>query len=300
MSPRRSRRHRAAGALAVLAALAVSTGLLGASLPAPADAQTAQADLLPGLGGLLPLPGGSSSTSQPAAPQAPQPSPAPQPAPPSGSAPSNPLQPLLPGQPPAPQQGAGGGLLQPLLPGGQQGQGAPLPGLGALPPNLLPPGLHLPVGPPATPTAGPGNAWSLTGTKMKLVGSHYDGVATQQVDGKPVKALHFTVDRLEITDLVQKADLGNGKIVTAAAPPGSTSTVSSGPIELYTRDMSGNLSVAGLPGVPLRLSPDTIGLAGLDLSFLQLPTLTLSNVVVNNTLLSGGQLQIPGSHLSVG
>ena len=305
MSPKRSRRRRAASALAVFAALGASTGLLGANLPASAEARTAQADLLPGLGGLLPLPGGASSTSQPSPQPEPQPSsepspepqPSPEPAPPSSSAPANPLQPLLPSQPP-PQQGGGGGLLQPLLPGGQQG--APLPGVGALPPNLLPPGLQLPVGPPATPVEGPGNAWSLTGSSMKLVGSRYDGVTTQQVDGKPVKALHFTVDRLEVTDLVQRAKLSNGETVTAAAPKGSTSTVSSGPIELYTRDMSGTLSVAGLPVVPLRLSPDTIGLGGLDLSFLRLPTLNLNNVVVNNTMLSGGQLSIPGAHLTLG
>jgi len=301
-----------ASAVAVLAALGASTGLLGASLPAPAQAEPVRAGLLPGLGELLPLPSPQPpseppSSEQPSPPEEPSRPPAEQPsAPPSGSP--------APAKPPS----SGGGLLAPLLPGGQRGQqpggqqgqqpGGLLPGVlppsggGPLPalPGPALPGLALPVGPPVAPRAGPGNAWSLTGTSMKLVGSHYHGVETQQVGGQQVRTLHFTVDRLEVGDLVQQADLGNGRIATVAARPGSTSTVTSGPIDLYVREMSGTLSAAGLPAVPLRLTPETLGLANLDLGFLQLPTLDLHHVAVNNALLSGGKLVIPGSRITLG
>lgn len=296
----------------MFAALGVTTGLLDASLPQTAQAQSTDQNPLPGLvGGLLPLPTGSSEPSPSSTSEQP-PSDSPSSSPPSSSedqSSGNPLPrlPVLspPSSAPTPAPGKSpGGLLPGLLPGNPQ-QGGPLPGL--LPPGggqlpilpALPPALHLPVGAPSDPRPGPGRAWTLSGSKMKLGGSRYGGFSDQQVAGRTVKTLHFTVDSLEITNLVQRADLGNGKIVRTAAAPGSVSTIRNGPIELYVEDLSGNLSVAGLPGVPLRLSPDTLGLPNLDLGFLRLPDLTLNNVVVNNADLSGGKLFLPGVHIGI-
>lgn len=130
-------------------------------------------------------------------------------------------------------------------------------------------------------------------------GVQYHGYADQQVAGQTVKTLHFTVDSLQITDLVQRGALGNGRNVRAAGAPGSVSTVTRGPIELYTVELSGTLAVAGFPLVPVTLSPDSLLAPNLDLSFLKLPTITFKNAVVRNVDLNGGTLVIPGAHISL-
>lgn len=172
-------------------------------------------------------------------------------------------------------------------------------------PGLPPPTAAIPAPapkPPALPPEsssdarpGPGRAWTLTGSALKLGGSHFRGVVERDIGGRTVRTLHFTVDRLEITDLVQRGDLGNGKIVRAAGSPGSVSTVTNGPIELYTQELTGTLAAGGYPLVRTTLSADSLAMPNLDLGFLKLPDLTFNDVVVHNTDLSGGTLTIPGS-----
>lgn len=160
---------------------------------------------------------------------------------------------------------------------------------------------RLPAGPTSPPETdpGPGRAWTLTSSNLKLIGSRYHGYAEQDVQGRKVTTLHFTVDKLEITDLVQRGDLQNGKIVKAAGAPRSVSTVSKGPIHLYTQKLTGTLAVAGYPIVPITLSPNSLALPNLDLSFLQLPDLTFKDAVVHNVYLGGGNLHIPGATITV-
>ena len=122
----------------------------------------------------------------------------------------------------------------------------------------------------------------------------YHGYADQDVNGKPVKTLHFTVDRLDIADLVQRGDLGNGTIQKAAAAPGSVSTVTEGPTELYVVQQTGTLSIAGFPLVRMTMSPDTLLLPNLDLSFLSVPEVEFKDVIARNVDLNGGKLHIPG------
>ncbi|RRO15810.1 hypothetical protein EIL87_16655 [Saccharopolyspora rhizosphaerae] len=121
----------------------------------------------------------------------------------------------------------------------------------------------------------------------------------RQVGGSTVRTLHFTVDRLDITDLVQRGELGNGRIIRAAGRPGSTSTVTRGPVELHTQELTGTLAVVGHPLARTTLSADSLAMPDLDLGFLKLPDLTFRDVVVHNTDLSGGTLTIPGSEVTL-
>ncbi|MBQ0927493.1 hypothetical protein KBO27_26430 [Saccharopolyspora endophytica] len=130
----------------------------------------------------------------------------------------------------------------------------------------------------------------MTASALKLVGSRYRGVVER--DG--VRTLHFTVDRLEITDLVQRGDLGNGKILRTAARPGSVSRVVNGPVELYTQELTGTLAIARTT-----LTAESLAVPDLDLGFLQLPELTFTDAVVRNTDLAGGTLTIPGGRVSM-
>lgn len=136
-------------------------------------------------------------------------------------------------------------------------------------------------------------------SKLTLKGVRYHGFATKEVAGEQVKTMHFTVDRMELTDLVQRGRLGNGRVVRVAGAPGSVSTVSEGPIELYTRKLTGTLDVAGYPTVPVTLSPETLLLPNVDSGFLALPKLTFTDAVADNVELGGGTLFIPGAHITL-
>lgn len=191
---------------------------------------------------------------------------------------------------------------------------APLIGSPALgfPPNPLPAppaevrparpaARQLPPGPATPPDTrpGPGRSWTLTASSLTLTGIRYHGYAEQVVAGKEVKTLHFTVDKLEITDLVQRGALGNGQTMAAAARPGSVSTITEGPTDLYTEELTGTLSVAGYPLVPVTLSPDSLALPNVDVSFLTLPSVTFTDAVVRNVDLAGGTLFMPGVHIGL-
>ncbi len=182
--------------------------------------------------------------------------------------------------------------------------GAPTPSSGApVPPSSAPPAPSTPHLPTADPKPGevepgPGRAWTLTSSKLTLIGTHYHGYESREVNGKQVKTLHFTVDKLKIKDLVQRGKLGNGKDIKAASAPGLVSTVTEGPIDLYTQKLTGTLNVLGYPAVPVTLSPDSLLLPNLDLSFLRLSKLTFTDAVVHNVKLGGGNLFIPQVKIS--
>jgi hypothetical protein len=159
--------------------------------------------------------------------------------------------------------------------------------------------VKLPTGPASTSQPGPGREWTLTASNLTLNGVRYQGYSDQQVAGQTVKTLHFTVSSLQITNLVQRGMLGNGQNVRVAAAPGSVSTVTNGPIELYTANLSGTLSVAGFPVAPITLSPDSLLLPDLDLGFLKLPSITFKNATVRNVDLDGGTLFIPGADITL-
>ena len=139
----------------------------------------------------------------------------------------------------------------------------------------------------------------MTSSRLKLSGVRYRGYADRDVRGGSVRTLHFTVDRLEITDLVQRGLLGNGRVQKAAGAPGSVSTVGDGPIELYTQQLTGTLAIAGMPFVPVTLSPDSLLLPNLDLGLLELPEMTFTDVTTRNADLSGGTLRIPGAAITL-
>ncbi|MDI2030020.1 hypothetical protein QFW96_15425 [Saccharopolyspora sp. TS4A08] len=232
--------------------------VLGAFAPAAA---AQDGGLLPDVGELLPLPQAPETSSVPAPPPS-------VPAPTSSAPAPAPLP--VPAPVPTP---------------------APLPVPAPTPVPVAPPAPKpLPPASNSDAEPGPGREWTLTGSALKLVGSRYRGV--EERDG--VRTLHFTVDRLEITDLVQRGDLGNGRVVRTSARAGSVSTVTDGPIELYTRELTGNLGVARTT-----LTADSVLMPDVDLGFLQLPELTFTDVVVRNTDLAGGVLTIPGGRVGL-
>ncbi|WP_219905305.1 hypothetical protein [Actinopolyspora mortivallis] len=167
-------------------------------------------------------------------------------------------------------------------------------------PSDSPSAERLPPAPNQPPDVrpGPGRVWTLTASTLTLEGVRYNGFALKEVDGEQVRTMHFTVDTLRIGDLVQRGGLTGDDSVRVAARPGSVSTITEGPIELYTRKLTGTLNVAGYPLVPMELSPESLLIPDLDLGFLELPKLTFTDAVVRNVELDGGKLFIPGANIA--
>ncbi|WP_025360711.1 DUF6114 domain-containing protein [Kutzneria albida] len=145
------------------------------------------------------------------------------------------------------------------------------------------------VAPPPAPPAG-SRAWTLNASRLRMSGLNFGGVVDAVLSGQVVKVLQFTASDLEITNLVQTADFGNGhKIVTSAAP-GSTSTVSPGSrVTLLTQRLKGNLNLLGIK-IPVDYSAASP-------PPLTIPLVTFTEVTVTNTDLRGGVLRIPGARI---
>lgn len=316
-SPASARKRRAPPRLRTWAALLVLPALVAATGPQPVHdaARDATGPLPGGSARNGPAPTSRAATAAPVAGRCP-PKPAPAP-PPSGGVLAdllNPLTSLLSPAPPKPAPPEPVPGCPPPAPSGPPGSppppqdaNSPMPPPSYAPPQppagvpqLLGPvtALVLPPTEPTDPRPGPGRVWTLTASDLTLHGVRYHGYDVQDVAGRPTTTLRFTVDRLEITDLVQRGWLANGRNVKAAAAPKSVSTIDHGPIELHVLQLTGTLSALGFPLVPLTLSPNTLLLPNLDLSFLKLPVLSFRNVTVRNVDLRGGNLRIPEARIT--
>ncbi|MDR7300970.1 hypothetical protein [Haloactinomyces albus] len=306
-SERASRRYRPWPVLSLCVSLTMVIGLLAVAAPASAQTRAAEEDsdgLVSGLVDLL-LPSDDG-------PGKPRDSPLPSSPPPEGTDPITAPDTTVPGTTtpsvPVPSTTPSPSVRPSspspsVPPPGRPKTSAPEPSPSAQP-EATETGAALPTASPGTPgdaetKPGPGRQWTLTASKLTLIGSRYHGHSMREVDGRQVKTLHFTAQRLEITDLVQRGALGNGTIMRTASAPGRVSTVTDGPVHLYTRRLTGTLDVADYPLVPVTLSPDSLAAPNLDLSFLRLPTLTFTDAVVHNVELSGGRLFIPDAHISL-
>jgi hypothetical protein len=126
---------------------------------------------------------------------------------------------------------------------------------------------------------------------LELGGLNFTGVEEVPLDGALVKVLKFTSTSMKITNLVQTADLGDGRSLVTEAAPGSVSTVDSGKIDLYTLRLKGNLDIIGIK-IP-------VDYTAANPPPLNIPFVTFTEVTVQNTDLRGGVLKIPGAHISV-
>lgn len=139
--------------------------------------------------------------------------------------------------------------------------------------------------------AGGGREWTLTASRLDLGGLNFAGVVDALLNGQVVKVLKFTASDMKIRDLVQSAEVSPGVKLVTAARPGSTSTVSSGRIELYTIQLKGNLDLLGIK-IP-------VDYTAAHPPPLTVPFATFTEVTVRNTDLKGGTLTIPGARISV-
>jgi hypothetical protein len=121
-----------------------------------------------------------------------------------------------------------------------------------------------------------------------MSGLRFLGIVDVPIGGQPIRALDFTATDLKLTSLVQTAQLADGHTLVTSARPGSVSTVHSGQlIGLHTLRLQGTVTILGVP-VAIDYSADSPPLA-------VLPALTLTEVTIVNSDLTGGTLTIPGA-----
>ncbi|MDX3656487.1 hypothetical protein PV646_04125 [Streptomyces sp. ID05-26A] len=161
----------------------------------------------------------------------------------------------------------------------------------AEPTGTQPSSTPAPPPPAPAPVAVGGREWTLTASRLELGGLNFVGVVDALVKGQVVKVLKFTANDMKIKDLVQSGEISPGVKLVTAARPGSTSTVSSGRIELFTVQLKGNLDILGIK-IP-------VDYTAAHPPPLNVPFATFTEVTVRNTDLIGGTLKIPGARISV-
>ncbi len=137
----------------------------------------------------------------------------------------------------------------------------------------------------------PARSWTMSASAVHLHGIIYHGIDRIMVDGRPTRTMRFTVDRIEITDMVQKSDLGNGHQLVIMTAPGCVSTATGG-TELFVLRLTAVVSLLGLLGIPVDFTPDHP-------PPLVPPFLVLTEATLVNALVRGATLAIPEAQLLV-
>ena len=150
----------------------------------------------------------------------------------------------------------------------------------------------------------PDQPWTLKSSRLALHGAVFGGVVEVQTRSQHTeRVLKFTVDSIDIGDLDMSTIEANDRTLHVKGRAGSTSTMTEGPIVMYTESLTGHLSkVIGLPVPdlgPITLTPDTlpkflydlIGSAPIPLD------LEMTGVKAVQAGQLGGTLEIPGMHL---
>jgi hypothetical protein len=135
----------------------------------------------------------------------------------------------------------------------------------------------------------------LTAGTANITGFHYAGNVNVPTAAGTQQMMEFTADSIDLSGTVTVTVIQNGVTVTTVS---ATQDFSDG-VTLYATQLSGSLqAVSGLPGVPLTLTPSTIGVSLLklpnigELQLANLATgaipLTLTGVTTDQLLISGG------------
>ncbi|MEW1657700.1 hypothetical protein [Streptomyces sp. NPDC093707] len=141
-----------------------------------------------------------------------------------------------------------------------------------------------------TPETLPNLPWHLESSGLTLRGLNYEGVVNVTPhNGRAKQVLKFTADSVDIGDLHQIVDdPASGKHYHVRSAPGSTSTIRGGTVTLYTERLQGNLF--GL--IPIVFDAEHP-------PPLNVPFAYFSKVKLDQAGQFGGNLTIPGMHVSI-
>ncbi|MFF3553345.1 hypothetical protein ACFYXL_07990 [Streptomyces tsukubensis] len=132
----------------------------------------------------------------------------------------------------------------------------------------------------------PDDPWILKSSALTLKGLKYHGIVEVRTGGGELKpVLKFTAKAVDIRDLHQLAVGPLGRTMHVEARKGSVSTITEGPVTMYTEELKGNLfgifPVTFGPGTPPPLD---------------VPYAVFTDVTVKQAGQFGGRLTVPGLH----
>ncbi|ASQ97034.1 hydrogenase expression protein HypF [Streptomyces sp. 11-1-2] len=134
----------------------------------------------------------------------------------------------------------------------------------------------------------PEDPWTLKSTLLTLHGLDYKGIVEVKTQGGQIKkVLKFTASGVDIKDLHQLVVGPAGTTTHVQGREGSTSTIRNGTVTMYTEELKGNL--LGL--IPITFSPKSP-------PPVNIPEVFFTDVTVTQAGQFGGDLTIPGMHLS--
>ncbi|GAB2727379.1 hypothetical protein GCM10010442_56280 [Kitasatospora kifunensis] len=155
----------------------------------------------------------------------------------------------------------------------------------------------------------PDQNWTLKSSKLALHGAVFGGVYEVHTPTTTKRVLKFTVSSVDIGDLDMSTientavDGKPAETFHVQGAPGSTSTMTEGPVTMYVESLSGELSALfGIPLPPLgtiTLTPDTLPTWLYDLiGAVPIPLdITMTGVTAIQAGQFGGTLHIPGMHM---
>ncbi|MFC9731373.1 hypothetical protein ACFWGM_26660 [Streptomyces roseolus] len=100
----------------------------------------------------------------------------------------------------------------------------------------------------------PDEPWRLESSRLSLSGLKYHGIVeVRTYGGKVKKVLKFTATYVGIKDLHQITEHSEGREAHVRSQHGSTSTITDGPVTMYTEELKGNL----LGIIPITFGPES-------------------------------------------
>ncbi|MFD6245741.1 hypothetical protein [Streptomyces roseolus] len=128
----------------------------------------------------------------------------------------------------------------------------------------------------------PDEPWRLESSRLALSGLKYHGIVeVRTYGGKVKKVLKFTATYVGIKDLHQITEHSEGREAHVRSQRGSTSTITDGPVTMYTEELKGNL----LGIIPITFGPESP-------PPLDLPAVFFTNVKLKQAGQFGGTLKV--------
>ncbi|MFD6348548.1 hypothetical protein ACFWF9_28050 [Streptomyces roseolus] len=128
----------------------------------------------------------------------------------------------------------------------------------------------------------PDEPWRLESSRLSLSGLKYHGIVeVRTYGGKVKKVLKFTATYVGIKDLHQITEHSEGREAHVRSQHGSTSTITDGPVTMYTEELKGNL----LGIIPITFGPESP-------PPLDLPAVFFTNVKLKQAGQFGGTLKV--------
>ncbi|MFH8254907.1 hypothetical protein [Streptomyces roseolus] len=128
----------------------------------------------------------------------------------------------------------------------------------------------------------PDEPWRLESSRLSLSGLKYHGIVeVRTYGGKVKKVLKFTATYVGIKDLHQITEHSEGREAHVRSQRGSTSTITDGPVTMYTEELKGNL----LGIIPITFGPESP-------PPLDLPAVFFTNVKLKQAGQFGGTLKV--------